>query len=269
MRVRTDDGVDLAVVEAGAGPPLLLVHGLGGSKEDLTEHFDALARRARVVTFDHRGHGESDKPDSAAAYSFDRLAADTLVVADALGLGAFRLLGYSMGGMVARRLALAVPERIDAMVFMSTAASPPPALDPDLVRAGAALALEPGGMAQLRVLLDEGDALGSEANRRLHGERPGYREFGEYKWNALSSVGWATLVVELVSQPDELDRLRELRCPTLVVVGEEDAAFLEPSRAIASAMPGAHLVEIASAGHAPQFENPAAWLAAVEGFLHA
>jgi pimeloyl-ACP methyl ester carboxylesterase len=269
VRVRTDDGVELAVVEAGAGPPLLLVHGLGGSKEDLTEHFDTLARRARVVTFDHRGHGESDKPDSAAAYSFDRLAADTLMVANALGLDSFRLLGYSMGGMVARKLVLAVSERIDALVFMSTAAAPPPALDPDLVRAGAALAVEPDGMVQLRVLLDEADALGSEANRRLLAERPGYREFGDYKWNALSPVGWATLVVELVSQPDELERLHEVRCPTLVVVGTEDVTFLEPSRAIATAVPGAHLVEIPSAGHAPQFENPTAWLAAVEGFLHA
>lgn len=269
MRVRTDDGVDLAVEEAGTGPPLLLVHGLGGSKEDLTEHFDTLARRARVVTFDHRGHGESDKPDSADAYSFDRLAADTLMVADALGLDSFRLLGYSMGGMVARKLVLAVSERVDGMVFMSTAAAAPPALDPELVRLAAALIVEPGGKDQLRDLLDDADALGSEAGRRVEAERPGYKEFGDYKWRVLSPVGWATLVVELVSQPDELHRLREVRCPVLVTVGEQDATFLEPSRAIAAAVPGAHYVEIADAGHAPQFENPAAWLAALEGFLHA
>ncbi|MGH9027085.1 MAG: alpha/beta fold hydrolase, partial [Acidimicrobiia bacterium] len=198
MRVRTDDGVELAVAEAGAGPPLLLVHGLGGAKEDFTEHFETLGRRARVVTFDHRGHGESDKPDAAASYSFDRLAADTLAVADALGLDSFRLLGYSMGGMVARRVALAAPGRVDALVFMSTAAGPPPALNADFVRIGAALAVEADGMDQLRVILDEADTLGSAAYRRVLAEKPGYREFGDYKWNALAPVGWATLVVELV-----------------------------------------------------------------------
>jgi pimeloyl-ACP methyl ester carboxylesterase len=80
---------------------------------------------------------------------------------------------------------------------------------------------------------------------------------------------WATLVVEIVERPDELDQLRSVRCPTLVIVGVQDETFLEPSRALASAIPGARLVEIDDAGHSPQFENPSAWLAALEAFLHA
>ena len=269
MQVRTDDGVDLAVVQAGEGPPLLLVHGLGGAKEDFTEHFDRLSRRRRVVTFDHRGHGESGKPDEASAYSFDRLAADTLQVADALGLDSFRLLGYSMGGMVSRRIMQTDPERVEALILMGTAAAPPPSLDPDVVRLGASLAVEPDGMNQIRILLDDAEVLGSPASQRVLAERPDYAAFGAYKWNALSPVGWAALVVEIVEQPDELDRLRDVRVPTLVVVGVQDETFLEPSRAIAAVVPGAHLVEIPDAGHAPQFENPEAWLAALEGFLHA
>ncbi|HYU57939.1 MAG TPA: alpha/beta fold hydrolase, partial [Actinomycetota bacterium] len=104
MRVTVDDDVRLEVREAGAGPALLLVHGFGGAKEDFADHIEALGARYRVVTFDHRGHGESDAPDHVEAYSLDRLAADTLQVADALGIDRFRLLGHSMGGMVARRL---------------------------------------------------------------------------------------------------------------------------------------------------------------------
>jgi pimeloyl-ACP methyl ester carboxylesterase len=269
VRVCTDDGVELEVVEAGAGPPLLLVHGLGGAKEDFTDHLETLGRRARVVAFDHRGHGESDKPDDAAAYSFDRLAADTLAVADTLGIDSFRLLGHSMGGMVARRVVLAEPDRVDAIVFMNTSAAAPSGLAADVVAAGAALALQPGGMAALRRLLDDAEVLGSEADRRVMAERPGYREFAQYKWNALAPVMWATLVVEIVERPDELDQLRSVRCPTLVIVGVQDETFLEPSRALASAIPGARLVEIDDAGHSPQFENPSAWLAALEAFLHA
>src|SRR3954470_6104974 len=139
MRVTVDDGVGLATVVAGSpeAPGLLLVHGFGGAKEDFADHLDALARDHRVVTFDHRGHGESDAPDDAAAYSLDRLAADTLAVADATGLHDLRLLGHSMGGMVTRRVALTRPERLAALVLMDTSAGPPPGLDPELVAFGA------------------------------------------------------------------------------------------------------------------------------------
>ena len=113
MRMTMDDGLALEVTDTGSGPGLLLVHGFGGAKEDFADHVDALGARHRVVTFDHRGHGASDKPDEAAAYSLDRMAADVMGVADALGIDGFRLLGYSMGGMVARRVVLAHPARID------------------------------------------------------------------------------------------------------------------------------------------------------------
>ena len=71
MRVRTDDGVTLAAVVEGTGPGLLLVHGFGGAKEDFADHVATLARDYKVVTFDHRGHGESDKPVDIEAYSID------------------------------------------------------------------------------------------------------------------------------------------------------------------------------------------------------
>src|SRR5215471_9761448 len=101
MRITMDDGIGLAVEVAGSGPGLVLVHGFGGAKEDFADHVPALARDYTVVIFDHRGHGASDKPEDPAAYSLERLAADTLAVADGAGLDAFRLLGHSMGGMVA------------------------------------------------------------------------------------------------------------------------------------------------------------------------
>ena len=85
MRVTTDDGVGLATVAVGDpdAPGLLLLHGIGGAKEDFAHHFDALSEHHRVVVFDHRGHGESDGPDDPGAYSLDRMARDTACVADA------------------------------------------------------------------------------------------------------------------------------------------------------------------------------------------
>ena len=82
------------------------MHGFGGAKEDFADHAPLLAADHTVVVFDHRGHGESDKPDDPLAYSFDRLVADTLAVADATGLDrvpAARALDGRHGGPPGRR----------------------------------------------------------------------------------------------------------------------------------------------------------------------
>jgi pimeloyl-ACP methyl ester carboxylesterase len=268
MRVTVDDGVALATVVAGSldAPGLLLVHGFGGAKEDFAGHIDALARDHRVVTFDHRGHGESDAPDDPAAYSLDRMAVDTLAVADATGLGDLRLLGHSMGGMVTRRVALTRPERLEALILMDTSPGPPPGLDPELIAFGVEIVKE-HGMGELKRVQDELDPLGSPSYRRLLAERPGYREYAERKWASLSPVMWMRLAVEIVTQPDQLADLARVALPTLVIVGDEDATFVEPSRQMAAAVPGAELAVIPTAGHSPQFENPSAWFAALHDFL--
>jgi len=266
MRVTMDDGVGLEVTDTGSGPGLLLVHGFGGAKEDFADHVDALAARHRVVTFDHRGHGASDKPDHAAAYSFDRMAADVLGVADTIGIDAFRLLGHSMGGMVARRAVLATPERIDALVLMDTSPGPVPGLEPDLVDFAAGIALTEGKDV-LKPMLDAAATLETPAYARLLAERPGFEEFELRKWDALSGVMWATMAREMAHQPDQLALLAGVRCPTLVVVGEQDAPFVDVSRDMAATIPGAELVVVRDAGHSPQLENPTAWFEAVDGFL--
>ena len=266
MRVTTDDGVGLEVSVSGQGPPLVMVHGFPGAKEDFTDQVPALAEHATVVTFDLRGHGESDKPETADAYSLDRLALDTLQIADGLGFERFRLLEHSMGGMVVRRAVLHAPDRIEALVLMDTTPGPPDGIDPDLANAGAVIALE-DGMEVLREILDEMDPLGTPADRRLRAERPGYVEYGRRNFFAVPPVAYATLLLDIVHQPDELEALRSVSCPALVIVGEQDEPFLRGSRAMAETIPGAELVVIPNAGHSPQLENPPAWLDAMERFL--
>jgi pimeloyl-ACP methyl ester carboxylesterase len=269
LRVTTDDGVELATrltISDEDSPALILVHGFGGAKEDFADHVAALAQEHRVVVFDHRGHGESGSPASAAAYTLDRLAQDTLAVADALGIDSFRLLGHSMGGMVAIRLVLDAPTRVDALVLMDTGAGPPPTLDPDLVRVGAQVAVREG-MPALRTLLDELDPLGSEAYQRVVRERPGFEEYARHKWSTLSPVMWSELAVEIATQQDLLPALASVAAPTLVIVGEQDQAFIEPSFALADTIEDARLVVVPDAGHSPQFENQVVWFAAVGGFL--
>ena len=266
VRVATDDGVTLAVQSTGTGAPFLMVHGFTGAKEDFSDHLARFAEHAQVVTFDHRGHGESDDPTEASAYSLDRLARDTLAVADALGLERFRLLGHSMGGMVTRRFVLAHPERVEALVLMSTSPGAPDGIDLELVDAAAQVAIA-DGMTELRVLLDEADVLGSEADQRVQATRPGYREFNARKWAQVSPVAYAALLREIFSQPQHLDAMAQIACPTLVIVGEQDERFVDDATLIAATIPDAALVVIPDAGHSPQFENPEPWFEAVDGFL--
>jgi pimeloyl-ACP methyl ester carboxylesterase len=266
MRVTMDDGVALEVTDAGSGPALVLVHGFGGAKEDFADHVDALARRHRVVTFDHRGHGESDDPAEIGAYSLDRMAADVVGVADALAIDGFRLLGHSMGGMVARRVVLAHPARIDALVLMDTSPGPVDGIDPEMMEAAATVILDEGKDV-LKPLLDAAGTLETPAYQRLVAERPGFQEYEDRKWAQLSGVMWGAMARELARQPDQLVLLAEVQCPTLVIVGEQDESFVEASRRMAATIPGAELVVVPDAGHSPQFENPGEWLAAIDRFL--
>jgi len=269
MRITMNDGVRLAVDVVGDGPGLLLVHGLGGAKEDFADHVATLAQDHTVVTFDHRGHGASDNPTDPAAYSFARLVDDTVAVADAAGLDHFRLLGHSMGGMVARKIALHEPTRIDALVMMDTSAGPVPGFDPTLVDIAVGVALS-DGKAALKELLDLVNVLESPAHERVVAKRPGYREFEDRKWADMSEIMWATLLHELAYQADDLPAMAaSLHVPLLVLVGEQDEPFVIASHAMADAIAGTQLVVIADAGHSPQFENPHAWITALTRFLSA
>jgi len=270
VRITTDDGVALeARVTGPAGAPaLLLVHGFGGAKEDFDDHVDHLARGRRVVTFDHRGHGESDQPEDPAAYTIDRFAADVLAVANAVGAATFDLLGHSLGGFVAQRVVLGTPERVDRLVLMDTAPCAPAGVDRSLAEAAADI-VRTGGLAALAEAMADRDPLTTPAHERLIAERPGFAEFSEKKFFAQSPVMYAAMILELVDQPDQLPRLPSVTCPTLVIVGDQDRPFLDASRAMAAAIPGARLVVVPDAGHSPQFENPDAWRNALDGFLGA
>ena len=266
MRIRTDDGLELEVIDQGSGPALFLVHGYGGAKEDFADQLDDLARDHRVVAMDLRGHGESDGPDDEARYSLDRYAADLENIADHLGIGSFRLLGHSMGGMVVRRFVLSRPHRVDALILMDTAPGPVPGMDSEIMALGIQIANEQG-MDELKRVMDAFSPLDTPAYQRLLAQRPGYREFGDAKWAALSRAMWVAMALEIRDQPNQLDALASVRCPTLVIVGVEDEPFLRVSEQMATTIPDAALVVIPDAGHSPQFENADAWLTTLRRFL--
>ena len=149
---------------------------------------------------------------------------------------------------------------------MDTSHGPLEALDGDLLEMGAQIALT-DGMGTLKEILDAGSPLDNPAYQRLLAERPGYQEFQDRKFAALHPVMWATMARAIRDQGDDLEHLRALDVPALVLVGEVDLPFLDHSRRMAEAIPDAVLVVVPGAGHSPQFEAPDAWAGAMAEFL--
>ena len=260
--------VTLAVAQAGAsGRPLLLLHGFTGAKEDFTPWLEALAARGfHAVAPDQRGHGESDKPDTEAAYSLDLFAADALALADRLGWDRFHLVGHSMGGMIAQHVVLQAHERVESLVLMDTGHGTVD-MDAELATWGLGLVRAEGMDALADVLVAIEGPLHTDAYARLIAANPDHAAYGERKLRASSGAMYAAMGTHLISDHDRLEQVASFAMPTLVVVGDEDTPFLGPSERLAATIPTARLEVVPGAGHSPQFENPEGWEKAVFGFL--
>lgn len=118
-RARTPAG-DFSVLEAGTGPPIVMLHGLGGTKASFLPSVAALAGRFRVIAVDMLGFGDSSKP-LGASYGPAYQAETVTHLLDALELDHAHFVGHSMGGRVAIELGITAPERVRGLVLMSPA----------------------------------------------------------------------------------------------------------------------------------------------------
>lgn len=266
-RVVDGGGVPLAVVEAGhGGRPLLAVHGFTGAKEDFTPFFDRWAAAGwHVAALDLRGHGESGKPGDADDYTLARMAADVLDVLDALGWRSAVLLGHSLGGMVVQEVALTFDDRVAGLILMDTVHGVFPGLTPELAELGLAVVRDGGVEGYLAATRDTGVAP-NEADQALRARDAGYADWCDAKVRACCAAMFLGIIPALARRRDRLADLRQIRCPTLVVVGEQDVC-VDDSRRMAETIRGAQLAIVPGGGHCPQFEAPDAWWQAVGGFL--
>ena len=120
MEKFTTDGVRLAYQVEGQGHPVLLIHGFASTHRvnwvDTGWVKALVAAGYRVIMYDGRGHGQSDKPHDEDAYSLSLMAEDAVALLDHLGEPGADVVGYSMGAMVALVLAMNYPERVDHVV---------------------------------------------------------------------------------------------------------------------------------------------------------
>ena len=264
-RVETPAGT-LAALEAGTGPPLVLLHGLGGTKISFLPTVAALGARHRIVALDLPGFGDSDKP--IGSYDARFMAERVHAALDALDLGRTHLLGHSMGGRVALEVAFDHPARIDRLILMT------PSLAWLRQRPWAPwlklLRPELGLLQPAPRLVVEGIV------RRLvpGADRDGWAAVAvdEFLRGYLDPRGrqafYAAARSIYLEEPEEFwSRLRSLAPRSLFVWGTKDPLVpIGFMRHVEEALPAAEHVELAC-GHVPQLEAPRPLHAAIERFL--
>lgn len=258
------DGLTVTYREAGRGhaPPLVLVHGFSGSKEDFDAVVPALAEERRVIAVDLPGHGGSTGGDDPAGYGLGVTGAWLLRFADAVDLEDFHLLGHSMGGLVVQRTAALASQRLRSLTLMST---------------GLGALREEAGDHMVRVAIaarDESMAAAWEENLRRPANEfvlpvdPDRVKFVHRRFHALDPAVIVGGVRNLIVAAPLGAFLYGIDIPVLVVTGEHDDAWTPEEQALlARTVAGARHVIVPDAVHSPQMENTDYWLKAVSGFL--
>jgi pimeloyl-ACP methyl ester carboxylesterase len=271
-RVRTSLG-DIAVARAGhpGAPPVLMLHGLGGTKGSFLPTVAALADSYRTLAIDLPGFGDSVKP-VGAAYDPRFFAKAVCGLMDACGIDRAHLIGNSMGGRVALEVGFRYPDRVDRIVGLAAS----PAWRRDRRWAPLVKALRPElGLLQLapRPVVEE------FARRFVPGARAGWSAVGvdEFLRAYLQPRGRAAFYAALrhiyLDEPEGEEgfwtRLRSLESDSLFVWGRHDRLVpIAFARHVREALPAAQHVEL-ECGHVPQLEAPQATHAAVRRFLAA
>jgi len=256
------NGIDIYYDSRGEGEPLLLIAGLGGTRHLWELQVPSFARQYRVVTFDNRGAGDSDKP--AESYSIALFADDTAALMDAMGIERAHVYGQSMGGLIAQEFALRHPQKVRCLVLGCTTFGGPHSVLPS-PQAAALLAGMPNlppEQAVERVM----ELFYSPRFRREHAEEARQRIQTYFPLRTPPDAYARQLAACLAF--DTYDRLPQIAAPTLVINGAEDALIpAENSRIMAQRIPGAELLLFPEAGHLYFHEMPEEVGAAVADFL--
>lgn len=258
------DGAQVRVREEGpeGAPVLVMLHGFTYSLESWDALAAELSEEHRVVRYDLLGHGLTG-PDPRERYAPGERAAFAGRVLDALGVEDPVLVGNSLGGLVAWRLAAAEPDRLRALVLVSPGAYPmngageEPAPVPPAVATYLRLAPMAGVEASAaRVYADPG----AVPPGRLEVLRDMMRREGNGEAFVRS--------LEEFALPDPERDLAGVAVPTLIVWGEEDQVIpASDGERMARALPDARLVTYEGVGHVPQEEAPARLATDIEAFL--
>ncbi|MFH2010374.1 MAG: alpha/beta hydrolase [bacterium] len=269
-RVTTDDGVDLAVQSTGAGPPVLLGNGIGVTAPGLNFIADHLRDRHRVICWDYRGVGESWLAGNHVGFTMERHARDALQLLDALGEERAAMLGWSMGVPVGLEMIRQAPDRVAGYGALFGAPGQP---------FRAAFPRPAAALVHLAVRFARHNPWPAQAVLRLGATLP------ILSWAICSTVGFVgkeasrdTFQADVRSTAgadkrayfntmfemmhhDASDLLPSVRCPVLIVAGENDwVTPPDAAQRMADATPDCEFVMLPSTSHFGVIEHgPELW----------
>ncbi len=246
----TRDKLRLCVDDLGAGPVVLLAHGMWCDAGMFGRLAADLARDHRVLVPDLRGHGRSDVP--AKPWSIADIAEDLYAIVRQLGVTRMVLAGFSMGGMAAAEFALRHGNRLAGLALIGTSAA-----REELFRAAQIKSL-----AKIIELAGTPKFLAKEASRSTFSPKFRSSDPAEVKrWEsvvrAMSGPALVQALRAVAGRPDLLGQLSELQTPTLIITGTADKV-LRPrwSEAMHRRLPHSRLVSYPGVGHAVPTERP-------------
>lgn len=230
----------------GGGEPLLMIQGYGRYSGHWTTLIPPFSKKYRVIIFDNRGTGRSDKPETA--YTMKGMAADAKGLLDAIGIDRAHVLGVSMGGMIAQEFALTYPDRVMSLMLGCTQCGGPKIAPPT-----------PEALAFL--FNPDAAKLSEEERARQTAPWLWTKEFIEKHPEAVEMNVEITLKyptpphgftgqAQAIAGHDTYERLPQIKAPTLVIAGDADR-LINPdnSKILTARIPGAELVMVKNAGH--------------------
>ncbi len=260
-------GARIRFVEAGSGPPLLLVHDYLASHVAWDEVVERLAASFHVIAPDLPGFGESEKPPPARyAYGFGAFAESLVDLVAALGLGRTSICGHAMGGAIALTIAAKHPHVVDKLVLVTPLVYPH----------------KPDPLSRIARV----PVLGAVAFKQLYG-RSMFRSYVRSRdYSSGSSVPWARIdrlfdqfnvpaareaayatMSAIADTRPLMASIPRVTAPTLVVCGRNDRTCpVEHGRRLARELRGARF-EVFECGHSPPEECPEAFVSATAAFM--
>jgi 3-oxoadipate enol-lactonase len=248
--VHAADGtrIHYEVTGKSGATPVLMIQGLGASKNAWNLQRIAMATRFRIISFDNRGAGRSDKPTEP--FTLEQMADDALAVLDAAGIETAHVVGASMGGVISQIVAVKYPHRVRSLTLVCTACRNHPWRQ-ELLQSWAKTAEEKGMIE-----------VGKEAAQWVMSPRSFRRLVPAFTWmGPLAALRPRHSFVSQIdailnTREDLVDQLSTITAPTMVIVGNQD--ILTPrgdSEEIAERIPNAELVVISGAAHGLMMEH--------------
>ncbi len=263
MPIVKSGGAEIHYVERGSGgQSVVLAHSYLVDHRQFEEQIAALEKSYRVIAYDHRDHGSSSR--ATAPYTLDDLVDDAVAVIEQTGAQPCHFVGLSTGGFVGLRLALHHRRLLRSLVLMDTSAESEPMYKRMKYKA---MFLALRGLGVSPVIGTAMRAMFGHTTRK-DPEQAAMLGVWRERIKANDPMALVRFGNAIFGRDDVLSQLKSLDIPTLIVVGEEDAA-LPPalSQHMSQAIPGARLEIIANAGHLSTIENPVAVNAVLVPFV--